>query len=139
MEKSAKFPSSQLKVGRFTAGTACPNTGNPGSNRIKFILFFGILLFRVPQQAGILSDPAITAVMAGSWFEALALAREKNLPQVYHDCDTDIFGACHKDEPQGSFRNGIFSEHRCICMPATHSPEELAEKERKFRIENPDW
>ena len=91
------------------------------------------------QQAGILLDPAITAIMAGSWSEALASAREKNLPQVYHDCDTDVYGACHPGEPQGSFRNGIFSEHRCICMSATLSAEELSEKEKKFRMENPEW
>ncbi|MGB8309777.1 MAG: hypothetical protein WCE65_08050 [Methanoregula sp.] len=93
----------------------------------------------MPRQAGILPDPAITAIMACSWSEALALAREKNLPQVYHDCDTDIYGACHEGEPQGSFRNGIFSEHRCICMPVSLSPEELAKKEKKFRTENPEW
>ena len=77
--------------------------------------------------------------MAASWREAQESAREKNLPQVYHDCDTDTYGACHTGEPQGSFKNGAFTEHRCICMPAHLSAEELAEKEKKFRAENPDW
>ena len=80
-----------------------------------------------------------TAIMAASWHEALALAKEKNLPQVYHDCDADTYGACRTGEPQGSFKAGVFIEHRCICIPAHLSPEELAEKERKFRAENPDW
>jgi hypothetical protein len=77
--------------------------------------------------------------MAASWYEALALAKEKNLPQVYHDWDADTYGACRTGEPQGNFKAGVFIEHRCICMPAHISPEELAEKERKFRAENPDW
>lgn len=80
-----------------------------------------------------------TAIMAASWHEALAYAKEKNLPQVYHDCDADTYGACRTGEPQGSFVAGVFIEHRCICMPARLSPEELAEKEKKFRAENPDW
>jgi hypothetical protein len=77
--------------------------------------------------------------MALSWHEAITNAKERNLPQVYHDCDTDTYGACRTGEPQGSFRNGVFIEHRCICMPAHLTSEELAAKERKFREENPDW
>jgi len=77
--------------------------------------------------------------MAASWHEARALAQKQNLPQVYHDCDTGSYGACRTGEQQGSFKNGVFIEHRCICMPAHFSAEELAEKERKFRAENPDW
>ncbi|MFZ1126627.1 hypothetical protein [Methanoregula sp.] len=77
--------------------------------------------------------------MAGSWHEALACAREKNLPQVYHDYDTETYGACRTGEPQGSFVAGVFTEHRCICMPAHLTNEELAAKEKKFREENPDW
>jgi hypothetical protein len=46
---------------------------------------------------------------------------------------------CRTGEPQGSFVAGVFTEHRCICMPAHLSGEELAAKERKFREENPDW
>ena len=77
--------------------------------------------------------------MAASWQEARESARKQNLPQVYHDCDTDTYGACRAGEQQGSFKNGIFIEHRCICMPAHHSVEELIKKEREFRAENPDW
>jgi hypothetical protein len=77
--------------------------------------------------------------MATTWHEALISAREKNLPQVYHDCDMDTYGACRTGELQGSFTKGAFTEHRCICMPAHLSAEEIAEKEKKFRVENPDW
>ena len=77
--------------------------------------------------------------MVASWHEALALAKEKNLPKVYHDCGTDTYGACRTGEPQGCFKNGAFIEHRCICMPAHLTNEELAAKEKKFRVENPDW
>jgi len=77
--------------------------------------------------------------MAASWQEARESARKQNLPQVYHDCDTDTYGACRAGEQQGSFKNGIFIEHRCICMPAHLSAEELIKKEREFRAENPDW
>ena len=77
--------------------------------------------------------------MAQSWREARECALQEGLPQVYHDCDARIYGACREGEKQGSFKEGIFSEHRCICMPAHLSHEELEEKEKKFLSENPDW
>jgi len=77
--------------------------------------------------------------MAGSWKEAKESAERESLPLVYHDCDDKIFGACRHGEQQGSFRGGAFVEHRCICMPANLSAEELEAKERKFLEENPDW
>ncbi|MFA5330890.1 MAG: hypothetical protein WC342_00780 [Methanoregula sp.] len=77
--------------------------------------------------------------MATSWAEARTEARQKNLSSVFHDCDTETYGACRDGEPQGTFRAGVFTEHRCICMPAHLSAEELAAKEKKFRDENPDW
>jgi len=77
--------------------------------------------------------------MAGSWKEATESAKKEGLPHVYHDCDTDTFGACRAGETQGTFKGGMFIEHRCICMPAHLSPEELAAKEKKFLSENPDW
>ena len=77
--------------------------------------------------------------MAGSWREAKECAAREKLPQVYHDCDNNSFGACRQEERQGSFKAGVFIEHRCLCMPAHLSCEELEEKERKFMQENPDW
>jgi hypothetical protein len=32
-----------------------------------------------------------------------------------------------------------YFEHRCICMPALMSVEELEAKEKKFLRENPEW
>ena len=43
------------------------------------------------------------------------------------------------EERQGSFKEGTFIEHRCICMPAHLMPEELEAKENKFLRDNPDW
>nr|WP_319376959.1 hypothetical protein [uncultured Methanoregula sp.] len=77
--------------------------------------------------------------MSGSWHEAKEEAKKGELPQVYHDCDTGTFGACRPGEEQGTFQAGVFIAHRCICMPAHLSAEELEAKERKFREENPDW
>jgi len=77
--------------------------------------------------------------MAMSWREAKECAAQEGLPQVYHDCDADIYGACRPGETQGSFREGVFIEHRCICMPAYLMPEELEAKERKFLLDNPEW
>ncbi len=77
--------------------------------------------------------------MAGSWKEARECAVREGLPQVYHDCDAMTYGACRQGEVQGVFRNGVFMEHRCICMPAHLTPEELEAKEKKFLRENPDW
>jgi hypothetical protein len=77
--------------------------------------------------------------MAESWKEAKECATRKGLPVVFHDCDAKCFGACGQGERQGSFKGGIFFEHRCICMPANMSEEELAQKEKKFLTENPDW
>jgi hypothetical protein len=77
--------------------------------------------------------------MAGSWKEAKECAERDRLPQVFHDCDNETYGACRQGEQQGCFKGGIFIEHRCICMPANLSEEELTEKEKKFLSENPDW
>jgi hypothetical protein len=77
--------------------------------------------------------------MAESWKDAKECATRDGLPVVYHDCDANCFGACRQDERQGSFKGGVFVEHRCICMPAKLSEEELAQKEKKFLMENPDW
>ena len=145
MAKSAKSPSNQLKEGRSTAGTACPSTGNPGSNLIIFLLFqvSSGTIFSDSREvySGINSKyrSANTSGMAGSWKEARECAVREGLPQVYHDCDDQIFGACGQGEQQGTFKGGIFIEHRCICMPANLSAEELDAKERKFLEENPGW
>jgi hypothetical protein len=77
--------------------------------------------------------------MATSWKEAKECAGKEGLPLVFHDCDAEIYGACRMGDQQGSFKGGIFTEHRFICMPSNLTPEELAEKERKFFEENPDW
>ena len=77
--------------------------------------------------------------MAESWKEAKDYAKKEALPQVYHDCDSNFYGACNAGERQGTFKVGVFIEHRCLCMPANLSPEELEAKEKKFRSENPDW
>ena len=39
MGKNAKYRLSQLREDQFTAGTACRNTGNPGSNFFNPIIF----------------------------------------------------------------------------------------------------
>jgi len=77
--------------------------------------------------------------MAISWREAKECAIREGLPLVYHDCDTGMFGACRDGDKQGSFKGGTFLEHRCICMPAHLSHEELETKEKKFHQDNPDW
>lgn len=91
------------------------------------------------SSESIMNPPTHSSHMAVSWSEAKECAVRENLPRVYHDCDTGSFGACRDGESQGSFKGGVFLEHRCICMPAHLSAEELEEKERKFRSENPDW
>jgi hypothetical protein len=142
--KSAKSPSNQLKEGRSTAGTACPSTGNPGSNLIIFLLFqeFPGLLFLFIVNVywiGSRHRSANDSGMAGSWQEARECAVREGLPQVYHDCDDKVYGACQQGEQQGIFKGGVFIEHRCICMPAHLSCEELEVKEKKFLSENPGW
>jgi len=77
--------------------------------------------------------------MAGSWREAKDAAVLEGLPQVFHDCDDKVYGACREGEMQGTFRGGVFIEHRCICMPAHLNADELEAKERKFLEDNPDW
>ena len=77
--------------------------------------------------------------MALSWKEAKKCAVQERLSHVWHDCDTGTFGACRDGEMQGSFKGGMFIEHRCICMPSHLSAEEMEEKEKKFRSDNPDW
>jgi hypothetical protein len=77
--------------------------------------------------------------MSGSWKKAKELANHQKLPQVFHDCDEDSYGACGSGERQGCFKGGVFIEHRSICMPSDLSVDELEEKEKKFLEENPDW
>jgi hypothetical protein len=77
--------------------------------------------------------------MAASWKEAKECAVREGLALVYHDCDDEVYGACREGEQQGSFKGGVFTGHRCICMPAHLNTEELEEKEKKFRSDNPDW
>lgn len=66
------------------------------------------------------------------------MCSRERLPLVYHDCDDKIYGACSQGKLQGRFKGGIFIEHRCICMTAHLSAEELEVKEKKFLEENPD-
>jgi hypothetical protein len=77
--------------------------------------------------------------MAASWKEAKECAEQVGLSHVYHDYDNGIYGACREGEMQGSFKEGVFIEHRCICMPSHLGADEMDEKEKKFRSENPDW
>jgi hypothetical protein len=77
--------------------------------------------------------------MATSWKEAKECAKRERLPLVFHDCDAGTYGACHIGEQQGTFKGGVFNGHRCICMSSDLTAEDLAEKERKFLEENPDW
>lgn len=87
---------------------------------------------RAPQGSGVL-------VVVGSWQEAVEIARKEGKEQVYHDFDTNSYGICAKGEHPGHFSCGVHIEHRCICMPAIFSPEELAKKEKAFLKENPEW
>ncbi|MEI8331107.1 MAG: hypothetical protein WCF90_05595 [Methanomicrobiales archaeon] len=77
--------------------------------------------------------------MTGSWKEAKKCALKEALPQVYHDRDLNSYGAFNAGERQGTFKSGVFTEHRCLCMPSHFTTEELEEKEKKFLWENPDW
>ena len=146
MEKNAKSPSSQLKAGQSTAETASRNTGNPGINLIIFLPFYGLYYRMNPLAKTLLKKKEASSLwltyactMPISWREAKECAAREGLPQVYHDCDAEVYGACRSGETQGSFREGIFIEHRCICMPAYLMPEELEAKEKKFFQDNPDW
>ena len=78
-------------------------------------------------------------MMAGSWQEAVEIAKKEGKEQVYHDFDRNTYGVCTKGEHPGHFSCGVHIEHRCICMPAILSPEELARKEKAFLEENPGW
>jgi hypothetical protein len=77
--------------------------------------------------------------MAESWKEAKECAAREGLPQVFHDFDASTYGACRDGERQGYFKQGVFVDHRCICMPGHMTEEELQTKEKKFLQENPDW
>ncbi|HDR73602.1 MAG TPA: hypothetical protein ENN85_06795 [Methanoculleus sp.] len=77
--------------------------------------------------------------MAQSWKEAKSEAEKAQCKQVYHDFDRGSYGACRPEQRQGHFARGRFVEHRCICMPAHFSEEELIEKEKTFLEENPGW
>ncbi|OPX61728.1 MULTISPECIES: hypothetical protein [unclassified Methanoregula] len=65
-----------------------------------------------------------TTPMAGSWKEARELAVKDGLPMMYHDFDDGVFGASRQGESQGVFKNEVFTEHRCICMPSHLTAED---------------
>jgi len=76
---------------------------------------------------------------AKSWKEGKDTAVREGKALVFHNFDTGEYGACSPSDRFGCFERGKFIEQRCICMPATLSPEEMEEKERKFLGENPEW
>ncbi len=94
MAKSAKSPSNQLKEGRSTAGTACPSTGNPGSNLIIF------LLFRV-FQASFRSDALIVCS------DSLNILVSQSSRDGKNHGKKMVFGACRQGELQGVFKGGF--------------------------------
>ena len=49
--KECEVPFKPTEGGRFTAGTACPNTGNPGSNYINPVYFFLFVRFFLRADA----------------------------------------------------------------------------------------
>lgn len=77
--------------------------------------------------------------MAGSWREAVDIAKKEGKEQVFHDFDKGIYGTCRRSEHPGHFSIGRYIDHRCICMSATLTPEELEQKEKTFLEENPGW
>jgi hypothetical protein len=76
---------------------------------------------------------------AKSWKEAKTVAEQEGEELVFHNFDTGEYGACSRSKAFGCFEKGKFVEHRCICIPAKFSAEELEEKEKKFLEENPGW
>lgn len=81
----------------------------------------------------------VRSMRATSWKEAREIAKREGQDLVFHNYDTGEYGACSHSQSFGCFVKGEFIEQRCICMPATHTPEELEEKEKKFLRENPGW
>ncbi|MDD1672840.1 MAG: hypothetical protein LUP99_00325 [Methanomicrobiales archaeon] len=76
---------------------------------------------------------------ARSWRGAKDTAEREGKELVFHDLDTGEYGACSRSQTFGSFKGGLFIEHRCICMPAKLTADELEEKERVFLEDNPDF
>jgi len=76
---------------------------------------------------------------AKSWKEGKDTAVREGKELVFHNIDTGEYGACSRSDRFGCFEKGKFIEQRCICMPATLSPDEMEHKERKFLGENPEW
>ena len=76
---------------------------------------------------------------ARSWKEAKDIAEREEMELVFHDLDTGEYGACSRSQTFGSFEDGGFIEHRCICMLSKLSVDELERKEREFLTKNPDW
>lgn len=77
--------------------------------------------------------------MARSWQEAKEIAEREGMELVFHDLDTDSYGACRRGERQGAFSCGKFVEHRTIALVADQTVNEIVEKERRFMEENPDF
>jgi len=76
---------------------------------------------------------------ARSWKEAKEIADREGTELVFHNFDTGTYGACSRSQVFGYFKDGIFIEYRCICVPAQFTIEEIEGKEKEFLKKNLEW
>jgi hypothetical protein len=81
----------------------------------------------------------IILAAANSWKEAKEIAERECKELVFHNYDKNEYGACSRETSFGCFKEGKFTEERCICIPARFSADEIEQKEKEFIEKNPDW
>ncbi len=70
--------------------------------------------------------------MSKTWIGAKRIATRDSFEVVYHDLETDEYGACPRGQPQGHFDEyQRFHEHRCIYFPARMTVREIEAEEGK--------
>ncbi len=138
MEKSAKFLSSQQREGRFTAGTACQSTGNPGSNYIKFVLFLVFWLYRVLHYSVILPDPAIVQSWLHRgmkrWHVPVKKISRRSTTTVTLTYMAPVAPENHREASGKAFLSNIAASVCLHTFPLKNSQKKKRNSERKIRI-----
>ena len=75
--------------------------------------------------------------MALSWREARECALREGLPQVYHDCDARMYGACREGEKQGSFKEGILFRAPLYLYACTFESRRTRSKRKEISFGKP--
>jgi hypothetical protein len=77
--------------------------------------------------------------MSTSYLGAKRAATKSGFDVVYHDFDTNEYGACPRGQPHGHYEAGQFHKHICLYFPSSMSAIEMEEAEDQKFVDDPYW